>query len=294
MNGFINILKPSGMNSNYAVTAVRRLLGKGIKTGHMGTLDPAAAGVLPIGVGFAVRLFDYVIDKEKEYVCEASFGIRTDTQDAEGRITSQCDAKVALADILRLLPSFSGDITQTPPAYSAVVKNGRKLYSIARSGGDTCVEQRRAHVRSIEVIGEPAPNRFLFKIVCGRGTYVRTILSDMGDALGCGAYCSFLLRTRAGCFTLDNSRMLDELSAEHFPLLPIDLPLGHLPALYADDSLRGVIRNGAPTLLSDFSCDSLPAQDQTARVYLSEEFVGLGKRQGDVLRFVCLKPAQEI
>ncbi|MGI5899907.1 MAG: tRNA pseudouridine(55) synthase TruB [Christensenellales bacterium] len=296
MNGFINILKPPGMTSSYAVVGVRRLLPNGVKVGHMGTLDPAAAGVLPIGVGFAARLFDYVIEKEKEYICEVTFGIETDTQDAQGKIISQSTGDVSESDLLEVIPRFVGDIMQTPPAYSAVLKNGKKLYSIARSGGDTTVPQRPARVESIEVLDKPGENKFMLKVVCGRGTYIRTICRDIGAALGCGAHCSFLLRSRAGRFSLDESLRLDELTRENIAerLLPADFPIGHMPRLVAPKELQPRVRNGMALPLGNYENGRSLAEGENARVYIENEFVGIGRAEGEMLRFSALKPAGEI
>ncbi len=296
MNGFINILKPSGMTSNYAVVGVRRLLPKGTKVGHMGTLDPAAAGVLPIGVGFSARLFDYVIEKEKEYICEVTFGVETDTQDAQGKIISKTSADVKERDLLKIVPSFVGDIMQTPPAYSAVVKDGKKLYSIARSGGDATVPQRPARVESIEILDKTGENRFMMRVVCGRGTYIRTICHDMGAALGCGAYCSFLLRTRAGRFSLENSLRLDELTQENMPgkLLPADFPIEHMKRLTASRELRPIVRNGTPLVLESYEGGDGLEEGENARIYIENDFVGIGRAEEGMLRFSALKPVGEI
>ena len=295
-NGFINILKPSRMNSNFAVVGVRKLLDRGVKVGHMGTLDPAAAGVLPIGLGFAARLFDYVIDKEKEYICEVTFGISTDTQDAQGKIISRASADVKLSDLQGIIPAFTGDIMQTPPAYSAVVKDGRKLYSIARSGGDVSVPERPARVEEIEILDNPGANRYMLRVVCGRGTYIRTICSDLGDALGTGAYCSFLLRSRAGCFTLENSVRLDALNPQNVSdhLLPVDLPIMHMPHVSAGEDLRSAIRNGIPLSLEKYENGAVLSEGELARIYLLGNFVGVGRAQGGNLRFMCLKPVGEM
>jgi tRNA pseudouridine55 synthase len=278
------------------VLGVRRLFPKGTKTGHMGTLDPAAAGVLPIGVGFSARLFNYVLEKEKEYICEAAFGIVTDTQDAQGKIVSKTTANVKEGDLLDVIPRFVGDIMQTPPAYSAVVKDGKKLYNIARSGGDATVPKRPARVESIEILDQPGENRFTLKVVCGRGTYIRTICHDIGAALGCGAYCSFLLRTRAGRFSLENSIRLDELTPENAAekLLPADFPIEHMAKLIAPGELRPIIRNGAPLALKSYENGVSLEECEDARIYIENDFVGIGRAEEGMLRFSALKPAGEI
>lgn len=294
-NGFVSILKPSGMNSNYAVVGVRHLFDKGTKVGHMGTLDPAAAGVLPIGIGFAARLFNYIIDKEKEYICELTLGLTTDTQDAEGTVLSQCAVSVSPAQVCDLLPQFTGTIMQTPPAYSAVMKDGQKLYAIARAGGDTSVEKRPAQIFELELLDVLSPNRYLLRVVCGRGTYVRTLCHDIGQALGCGGICSFLLRTRAGAFTLENSVPLDDLKAapEKIALLPIDLPIAHMPRVDVSGDFFDQVRNGSPLRLDKLYVSQPLENKVPVRVYLADRFVGLGQRQGRQLRFISLMPPEE-
>lgn len=294
MDGFVNVLKPSGMSSNYAVVGVRRLLPRGVKTGHMGTLDPAAAGVLPVGVGFGARLFNYVIDKEKVYRAELTLGIETDTQDAEGRVTARRSVGVGSADILAVIPRFVGDVMQTPPAYSAIVKDGRKLYSIAREGGDASVPQRPVHIERIELKEQTGEHSYLLEITCGRGTYVRTVCADIGAALGCGGCCTFLLRRKAGCFTLENSVPLDDLRPGEVPLLPVDLPIMHMPRADAGEALRQAVRNGTPLPARRWSFESAPQEGEPLRAYLADRFVGVARLAGGVVRFEALLPASEI
>ena len=294
MNGFINLLKPAGMNSAVAVSVVKRLLPKGTKVGHMGTLDPAAAGVLPIGVGFGARLFDYVIDKEKEYLCELFLGVQTDTQDADGRVLDVRPVQVSRENVEALFPRFTGDILQTPPAYSAVMKNGKKLYQLARAGADASVGQRAAHVARIELVDQLACHRYLLRIACGRGTYIRTILHDMGQLLGCGAYCPFLLRTRTGAFSLENAVLPEDLEADRIPLLPADGPILHFPRVVAGKKNADKVRNGNPISLSALEAEPGAVCAQQVRVYLGDCFAGIGKTDGKCLVFRAVLPPDEI
>lgn len=294
-NGFISILKPSGMNSNYAVVGVRHLFEKGTKVGHMGTLDPAAAGVLPVGIGFGARLFNYIIDKEKEYICELMLGVTTDTQDAEGRILEKHSVDVPRDQLQEILAQFTGDILQTPPAYSAVMKDGQKLYAIARSGGDTTVAQRPAHIDTLEILQQLTPARYLLRVVCGRGTYIRTLCHDIGQALGCGAICSFLLRTKTGAFCLENSVILEDLKAEpeKITLLPVDFPIMHMQKAVLSGALRQQVRNGAPIRWNKVTSDVSVGCQEPLRVYLEDRFVGIGQRRENQLRFLSLMPPEE-
>lgn len=209
--GIVNILKPPGMTSSDAVADTRHIF-KIKRVGHTGTLDPGAAGVLPICIGRATRLFDILVDKQKEYTAEITFGIATDTEDAYGRIVETDAARtVTKEELTSVLPRFLGTIEQTAPMYSAVSIDGKRLYQLAREGADRVEIKRLANIEKIELDSQTGHNRFLLKIVCSRGTYVRTLCADIGRALGTCAYMSFLLRTRSGEFTIDKAYSIAEL-----------------------------------------------------------------------------------
>lgn len=209
--GIINILKPPGMTSSDAVADVRHIF-RIKRVGHTGTLDPGAAGVLPICIGRATRLFDVLVDKQKEYIAEITFGIATDTQDAYGRIIEKAEAtSVPEERLVSALEGFRGEIEQTAPMYSAVSIDGKRLYQLAREGAQLVEIKRKAYVAELELLHKTKPNSFLLRMVCSRGTYVRTICSDIGKAMGVPAYMSFLLRTRSGEFTIENAYSIAEL-----------------------------------------------------------------------------------
>ena len=172
MDGFINLLKPPGMTSSDAVMAVRRLLPRKTAVGHGGTLDPDAAGVLPICVGKATRLFDYIIDKDKVYIGELWLGVRTDTLDASGRVLETSDTNADSAQLECCLKQFTGEILQVPPMYSALKKGGEPLYKLARKGEDVALEARSVRIHSIEILHKTASDRYLMRIVCGKGVYI--------------------------------------------------------------------------------------------------------------------------
>ena len=159
MNGFINLLKPPGMTSQDAVSRVKRLLPRGTSVGHGGTLDPDAAGVLPICVGRATRLFDYIVDKRKEYIGELTLGISTDTCDAGGRIIQRCAADIGQGELERALESFVGDIMQAPPAYSAIKRGGEALYKKAQRGEEIDIPARQVRIDALTLLGRTAPDR---------------------------------------------------------------------------------------------------------------------------------------
>ena len=293
MNGFLNILKPPGMTSAAVVAVVRRMTGEK-RVGHAGTLDPEAAGVLPIMVGKAARLFDYLVDKEKEYVAEAAFGAATDTQDATGRVIARGDRypdEAQLADAARQL---TGDIWQRPSMYSAIKQDGKPLYARARAGETVEVPLRQVHVESIELHGMRPDHGLLMTVRCGKGTYIRSICSDMGDLVGCPAHMRFLLRSRSGAFTLETAMTLEEAAAyqqrgelqQH--LLPLDMPLQHLPQVEVAPRLAKQVMNGVALPLRAAKGAEHLAEGQATRVYMNDQFWGMASREGDSLSWRAL------
>lgn len=251
--GFINLLKPPGITSFTAVSEVRRLLGA--RAGHAGTLDPAAAGVLVICVGAATRLASYAADSPKTYRAEVTFGIATDTLDAEGQVTQQSDASGLDERALRLaIEKFVGEIEQIPPVFSAVQVGGKRLYALARKGKPVAPPPRKVMVHSIQLLSFRAGARAsaLLDINCGKGTYVRSLCADIGRSLGLPAYVSFLLRTRVGNFCISDSSTLEELreaaarSELSEALLPPDAPLMDLPAAVLEAPQVALLTAGAP------------------------------------------------
>lgn len=215
MNGFVNLLKPVGLSSSEAVVKVKRLLSDiGIKTavGHMGTLDPLACGVLPVGIGKATRLFDYFLKKKKEYIAVFKFGIETDTLDSCGKIVNMNDKIVSKDEINGILPKFIGEIYQIPPQYSAVSINGRRAYDIARSGKSCELKARRVSVDNIEVLNRNSDNTFTFDIKCGSGVYIRSLVRDIADELNTVGYMAALIRKKSGLFDINNSETIEEIS----------------------------------------------------------------------------------
>ncbi len=211
MLGFLNVLKPPGMTSHDVVDFIRRLVGTK-QVGHAGTLDPGAAGVLVVGVGFAVRLFEFMADASKSYRAQFTFGIETDTGDAQGEITRQADANdITEAEVRRALQNFIGDLDQQPPAFSAVHVGGTRLHQLARRGIAIEAPLRRVTVSRLDLLSMHN-SEALLDLDCSTGTYVRSLAMDLGTRLGCGAHLSFLLRTRVGNFRLADSATLEELA----------------------------------------------------------------------------------
>jgi tRNA pseudouridine55 synthase len=275
MNGFINLLKPSGMSSSSAVAAVRAITGQR-KSGHSGTLDPLAAGVLPLCLGRATKLFDYIMEKDKEYIAELTLGAETDTQDADGAVILRGDfSGVGEAELETALRKFRGKISQQPPMYSALVFEGRKLYKIARSGETVERAHRKIEINSFEIIGQSGSESWLLKIGCSKGTYVRTLCTDIGRELGCYGYLSYLLRTVSGIFTLDNTITIEELSElagkgkAREALLPMDYPVMHLPRA---DFTAGQ----AEKLVNGMTVPYAGVPAKAVRIYVDNGFFAIG------------------
>lgn len=215
MNGFINVYKPKKMSSAFCLNKIKRKFG--FKCGHMGTLDPLACGVLPVGIGQATRLFDCLLDKRKVYIAEFTFGSETDTLDLEGKpvfVGGKIPSKSALID---LLPDFCGNIMQVPPAFSAKCVDGKKSYKLARKGITVELKPKQVAVYSIEILddfdGGEKNSRgvFRFKIECGGGTYIRSLARDIGRAAGSYATMTGLERVACGYFTKENSVTLEQI-----------------------------------------------------------------------------------
>ena len=298
MNGFLNILKPPGMTSAAVVAFVRRLTGEK-RVGHAGTLDPDACGILPVMVGRAARLFDYLVDKEKTYVAVCAFGAATDTQDAGGRIIARGTDYPALEQVRQAAAAMTGDVWQTPGMYSAIKRNGTPMYELARKGQSVEIPPRLVHIESIDITSEEPDHGFLMTVRCGRGTYIRSICSDLGDAVGCPAHMRFLLRAQSGAFDLSTAHTLEELTAAKENgtlaelLLPPDSALGHIPAAYVPDWLEKQAANGARLPVKKLRFDAEPEDGAVLRVYCGGTFRGMALREGDELVWQALIAGNE-
>lgn len=210
ISGVINIYKEKGFTSHDVVNIVRKKLGK-IKTGHTGTLDPDAMGVLPICIGKATKLSEYIASSIKEYKAIVTLGKTTTTQDSSGDIIEEKPVNCSSEDIKNVLSKFKGEIMQTPPMYSAIKVNGKKLYELAREGKEIERKQRKITIHNIEINRFIDNENFEITVLCSKGTYIRTLCNDIGKALGCGAHMSYLLRTRTGNFYLHNAIKLEDI-----------------------------------------------------------------------------------
>ncbi|MCL1906070.1 MAG: tRNA pseudouridine(55) synthase TruB, partial [Clostridiales bacterium] len=251
MDGFINLDKESGISSHQAVAAIRRLLA--CKAGHAGTLDPLATGVLPLCLGKATRLAEYVTGQAKVYTALIRFGVETDSYDAAGSVVAQRDAgHLRQEDVTALLPRFCGDIMQTPPLISAIKQGGEPLYKRVRRGESPKLEARPVQIHGLEFVagdfGGAEPWAKL-RISCGKGFYVRSLAHDLGELLGVGAYVSALRRLAVGTFAAENAYTLAQIEAMLASkntdfLLPVSYGIAHLPLFTAPKEALQALTNG--------------------------------------------------
>ena len=235
MDGFINVLKPTGLSSHDVVDIVRRIF-KQKRVGHAGTLDPAAAGILPVALGRAARLVEYMEGADKSYRAEIAFGYATDTGDVYGEVVESMENPVLPSEeeLRSVLGRFVGVITQTPPAYSAIKVGGQRAYDLARQGAAVEIPTRTVRIDQLELVhADAAHARILVDVDCAKGTYIRSLCTDIGTALGLPATMRFLLRTRVGGFMLADSYTLEELAevretALCAPDTALDLPVYEL------------------------------------------------------------------
>jgi len=247
-NGILNIFKPRGMTSRDVVNVVSRLTQS--KAGHTGTLDPEATGVLPICLGRATKISDYIMNSEKEYVAKVVLGVATDTGDAWGKTISQGELVEDKASIERVIPQFVGEISQVPPMYSALKFKGRKLYEYAREGITVERKARQINIYQLEVLRWDLPQSFIIRVKCSKGTYIRTLCEDIGIALGTVAHMGSLIRTKTSGFVSTESINLAQLEkvAKNGELgeiiIPIETALAHMPKTTIAQEAEKLLLNG--------------------------------------------------
>lgn len=281
MDGIFNINKATGMTSHDVVAKIRKLI-KQKRVGHAGTLDPAASGVLPICVGQATRVAEYLSESGKAYQAEIIFGIVTDTYDSEGTLLRTGDiADLTLSMIEEALSHFLGPQMQLPPRYSAIKLQGQPAYKLARAGEEITLAPRSVIISRLEVI-DWLPPRLTLAIECSKGTYIRSLAYDLGEYLGCGAHLGALVRTRSGPFSLSESIMLEQLAeavtlgtVEEY-LYPLDKALEQHPALRLDAATSERVLHGN-AFKSDVNSGTI------ARVYdASGQFLAIAEWDTDM------------
>lgn len=283
MTGIICVNKEKDITS-FGVCAKMRGILKEKKVGHTGTLDPMATGVLPIMIGGATRFLDYLPESDKGYRAVFVLGKTTDTLDITGTVTAENEVNASKADVESVLTQFKGRIMQTPPMYSAVSVNGKRLYDLARQGIEVEREKREVEIKSLELADcNEAENEYTIDVLCTKGTYIRTLIDDIGRVLGCGAVMTSLVRTYAMGFTLDDCKTLAQLqllkdSGEGFDsvLLPLEKALGAYDKIVVSPAQSNRFKNGGALDLVRVK-KQLNA-DEIYRVYSSDgDFLGLGK-----------------
>lgn len=285
MQGFLNLNKPFGLTSHDCVARVRRLL-KLKRVGHGGTLDPAATGVLPIAIGKATRLLQY-LSHQKAYRATIRFGITTTTDDLQGEVLTEVPApNLTLTQIQQALPQFEGKIQQIPPSYSAIQVGGKRLYELARAGQPVEAPVRTVEVFRIEIL-DWRPGAFPeleLVIACGTGTYIRSIARDLGSILGSGGTLAALIRTESSGFQLTDSLTLDTLAkqveAESFSPIPPAVALPHLPQITLSDLQVSRWRQGQRLAWEDLleSAHTTPQFTSPYQLHqLDGQFLGIGQ-----------------
>lgn len=283
MNGIINVLKPPGMTSFDVVSFIRKVMNTK-KVGHTGTLDPEAAGVLPVCIGKATKVVQYLTDKQKHYRANIKFGIVTDTYDSYGKIIKESEPVNILQERLEeILKSFTGIITQKPPIYSALKIKGKKLYEYAREGKEVSIAERPVEIYELKLVSMEAEDEAIIDILCSKGTYIRTLCYDIGEALGCGAYMSQLIRLGSSPFTIESSNTLEEIKAASEEnrlddiLESVEILFKHYKTVIVKPSALGSIMNGNPLfpqgVLQGFEGLS---ENEDVSIYGEDVFIGIG------------------
>lgn len=275
--GILNINKEKGISSARVVSLVRRALDMK-KVGHTGTLDLEASGVLPIVVGKATRVSDYMMTKDKVYETEMILGSKTDTLDAAGEITEKSDKKVSKEEFLEAMNTFKGEIEQIPPMYSALKVNGKKLYDLAREGIEIERKRRKVTIYDIKLLDFDFP-KAIIRVTCSKGTYIRTLVDDIGERLGTYAYVDELVRTRVGDFDIkDAIKSEDILNLEKNDIIkvlrPIDSALKDFGKIVLDRRYLDNLVNGQIVEVEEKVNDII-------RVYAGDDFIGLGKNYSE-------------
>lgn len=291
-DGIINVLKPVGMTSHDVVDVIRRLAGTR-RVGHTGTLDPGAAGVLVVAIGKATRVAEFVAETDKEYRVEITFGRATDTGDAYGKtVAEHPEVRVDPAQLREVLTRFVGEIEQVPPMASAVHLGGRRLYELHRQGAEVEVPPRRVTVHQLELIElvEGPPARGWLHVGCSKGTYIRKLCHDIGAAHGAGAFASFMVRTRVGRYTLEDTHTLEELTeaAEGAGLAgaleSADAALADLPVVDLLPPQRQAVMHGQPVPLFKVQGWQALMQAKIVRLRDGQGLVALAKVEQGVLK----------
>lgn len=274
MNGFVNVLKPVGATASDVVVCLKHIYNE--KAGHLGTLDPGASGVLPVAVGQATRLFDYLTDKTKYYRAFFTFGKTTDTLDAYGVVTAR-DSVPDLSTVKSVLPQFVGEQQQVPPLYSAISVGGVRAYKLARQGVETSLRARDVTVYEIKLVEQRTVDTFVVDVKCSGGTYIRSLARDIAASCGTVGYMSGLIRLASGLFKIEDAYTLDEIRANKTDCLSdITFPLADTESLYVKEEFYDDLDHGRKVFVGNF--------EGYRKIYCNGQLFGLGRSQKGVLK----------
>lgn len=287
IEGVINVYKEAGWTSNDVVCKLKGVLHQK-RIGHAGTLDPDACGVLPVCVGKATKLFDYLTTRKKTYIATIYFGAVTDTQDASGNVLEQSGACPSDKELEEILSEFLGKIKQIPPMYSALKRDGKKLYELAREGKEVVREPREVEILEIKVLSPIKENTCKISVTCSKGTYIRTLCHDIGQRLGCGAYMLELLRVNAAGFLLKNALTISQIQQlvgnnDFSFIVPIEKAIEFYPQIDIDESCLKKIENGNK-VEARFASKHF---DGFARIYCNGKFFGIGEEKDAFISIKC-------
>ena len=276
VNGIILLDKPKNISSNTAVNIVKHAV-NAKKAGHLGTLDVLGHGLLPITLSKATKLFDYFLNKDKEYIASFKFGIETETFDLEGEIVKKDNKIITKEDVLKVIPLFIGKQNQMPPKYSAKKINGRKAYDIARRGEEVNLKPKEIEIYDLKLLKELNSNEFLFQIHCSSGTYIRSLCRDMAIALSTCGVMSDIIRTRCGRLSLNDAFSLEDIKNGKYKILPCE-DLFEFDSIYLtkEDSFK--VLNGVNI--------NIKTGDGKYKVFDYNTFIGVGEVKNGVLKII--------
>lgn len=279
MHGLLLLDKPAGLTSHDCVRQVRRLF-KTRKVGHAGTLDPLATGVLPIAIGNATKILQFLLAEDKSYRATFKLGITTDTLDSDGQIVLQRPVpSISSQTLTDICARFTGEIDQQPPMYSALKKDGVPLYKLARQGKEIERPTRRIKIFRLDII-ESVADQVTIEVDCSKGTYIRSLAHDIGEILGCGAHITSLRRLRTGPFSIDECTTLEELGSaadkQQF-LVSADSALRNLPVAVLNDSGLARLKFGIPPQVEEVALDQPPEPGTAVRLQAAGELVAMAR-----------------
>ncbi len=296
MKGLLLIDKPEGKTSFQVVSTIKRLTHQK-RVGHTGTLDPMATGVLPVFLGRATVLSSLLLEADKSYTATFRFGITTDTADITGKVLTETKVDLTEAEVMAALDGFLGEISQVPPMYSAIKKNGVPLYKLARSGETVEIEPRRITIKKIEAVSPLENNEITVDIICSKGTYIRSLCRDVGEKLGCGAALSYLRRTATSGFGISECVPLENLNEQNISdfLINEEMAVRHLRCVFVTEKQAVRFTNGGRLDLTRLKFT--PQENrETVRVKYGEKFLGLGTVNLDdnEIEIKCLLLTEEV